>query len=147
VKDPIENALEKMKPVELPASLMARLTAVRPQPVAAGERPSLLRRWLLPLASGACAALATVAVLKHLGAPATPAPAVTATAKEGHFESDGYLMGARNVGVVVGADQRAYRIVELEWLERNTVRPHESGPGVRVETMRRGVVPVALDIY
>ena len=136
-----------MKPAEMPASLMARLTAARPQPAAAKVRPSLLYRWLLPLASGACAVLATVFILRNTTNPTVPIAGAETASKPAHFESDDYLVGARNAGVVIGADKRAYRIVELEWLERNTVPPRESAPGVRVDTTRRGVVPVALDIY
>jgi hypothetical protein len=63
------------------------------------------------------------------------------------FEREDFLLGARDVGFLVGPNQRPYRVVEIEWLEQDTVRPSAQSPGVRVETKRREVIPVALEIF
>jgi hypothetical protein len=143
VKDPIEDALEKMKPAEMPDALMARLTAARPQPK---ERSaSVWRRWLLPLATAGCAAAAALAILKHTENP--PTPVTVATAEPLPFERNDYLVGVRDVGLMVAPNQRPYRVMEVEWLESNTVRANERGPAIRFDTKRRDVVPVALEIF
>ncbi len=146
MKDPIENALEKMKPADLPPALMARLTAARPQaPLpATGGVAMLFRRWLLPLVAGACASVATIAFLQKSG---DPVPTSLSAALPLPMEHHDYLLTARDVGVVVAPDKRPFRIVEVEWLEQDTVRSSAGGAGIRVETKRREVIPVALDIY
>jgi hypothetical protein len=68
MSDPIEDALNRMKPAEMPPELMARLTAARSQ-VAEGARRArdtgrsgwgMLTRWLLPALGCAAVAVATV---------------------------------------------------------------------------------------
>jgi hypothetical protein len=144
VKDPLEEALERMKPAPMPADLMARLTAARPQP--APERASFWRRWFVPLAAGATAAVATLAWLNQ-----NPTGTNSDIARRSHpvvpVESNDYLVGARELGVFVAPNQRPYRMVEVEWMEQDTIQAEKNGPAMRVEKKRREVIPVALDIY
>jgi hypothetical protein len=143
VNDPIEDALEKMKPAELPPALMARLTAARPQ--CANETQGLWRRWLIPLAAAGCAAALALAYLNFTENP--PKPQRLAQAEPLPSERNDYLLASREVGVFVAPNQRPYRVMELEWLEEETIRSGERGPALRVETKRRDVVPVALEIF
>ena len=143
--DSIEKALAELKPAELPPQLMARLTAARPQAAKAEPRGlgALLLRWLLPLGVGACAAVAVLTFLQHDAVK----PAVAKRNAPMPFESEERLVSARDMGVVNAPGNRPFRLVEVEWLVSDTVRPRESGPAVRVETTRREVIPVALEIY
>jgi hypothetical protein len=143
MNDPIEEALEKLKPAELPPALMARLTTARPQPAAA--RGDLWRRWLLPLATGFCAAASVLAYL-YRDEPPSAAPRLAA-AEPLPFERSDYLLGTSDVGVIVAPNQRPYRIMQIEWMEQDTIRASLSGPAIRVETKRREVIPVALEIF
>ena len=145
--DPLEDALEKLKPAEMPNHLMARLTALRPQPAKASLWERLSRRWLLPVAAGACAAVVALTWLRTADDPTPPPRPQLAHVASIPFERNDYLVGARDVGVVVAPNQRPYRMIEVEWLEEDTVRASERGPGLRVETKRREIIPVRLEVF
>lgn len=152
-RDAIEDALEKMRPAKLEPALMARLSAARPQ----GESPQqkstwhgVVVRWLLPLAASACVAVATFLLLEHfrsageipgstpgIAGPGTPTP----------VESHDYLVSARPVGIVIAPNQQPYRIMDVEWLEYQTVQEKAGGPALHTATTRRDVIPVALELY
>ena len=147
MKDPIEEALERLKPEEMSPDLMARLTGVRSRVVeAASPRGTFWRRWLIPIAAGGCAAAIALTFLKR-HEPSTPVHPVMAASAPLPFERQDFLIGTRDVGMLVAPNQRPYRVVEIEWLEQDTVRPSERGPAVLVETTRREVIPVALEIF
>jgi hypothetical protein len=155
MNDPIEEALRRMKPSELPPSLMARLTAARPQgakkeeeaPAALAE-VGFLRRWLLPLMGCAAAAVATVLWLNSTENPVRRNPSgVPNGATPVQFSSEDRFVGAREVGIMAPSNRAPIRLMEVEWLETNTMRPRQDGSAVRVETTRRGVIPVPLEIY
>ena len=62
--DPIEDALQKLRPAELEPAIMARLSAARSHTGAAEKKSpwrEVLLRWLLPVAASACVAVATFA--------------------------------------------------------------------------------------
>lgn len=143
MKDPIEEALERLKPTEMPAALMARLTAARPQPVEQ-QKVSFWKAWLIPLAGGVTALLLGLAWFHQDPATSKPSkPAVAAIP----IQSNDYLVAARAMGTVVAPNNQPYRLVEFEWLEENTVKPSVEGPALRVETKRRNVVPMPVEIY
>lgn len=142
MNDPIEEALKRMKPAEMPSDLMARLTAARPQPV---ERPAFWKRWLLPIAAGATAAILATVWLRN--EPPQEKKPMIAQAAALPVERNDYLVGTREVGVILGPNQRPYRVMEVEWLEQDTIRPNAAGSAIRVETKRRDVIPVALEIF
>ena len=146
MKDPIEEALEKMRPAELPGALMARLTAARPQPGPERKRAGIWRRWLLPLATAGCAAALALMFLRKMDDPQTP-PIAVAKAEPLPFERNDILLGTRDVGVMVGPNERPYRVMVVDWLEQDTVRAAINGPGIRMDTKRRDVVPLALEIF
>jgi hypothetical protein len=147
VKDPIEEALKKLTPDEMPPELMARLTAARSQLVEpSAKRGGFWQRWFLPLAAGGCAALVAFTWLKEQEPSTSPKPLANAAAPL-PFERQDFLVGAREMGVLVGPNMRPYRVMELEWMEQDTVRPNERGPAVLVQTTRREVIPVAMEIF
>ena len=142
MKDPIEEALERLRPSELPNDLMARLTAARPQPA---ERRSFWLRWMLPLAAGATAAILATMWLRQESSVQPSAP--TLASARIPVERNDFLVNAQDIGVVVGPNQQPYRIMQFDWLEQDTIRPTATGPAIRVETKRRNVIPIALEIY
>jgi hypothetical protein len=151
--DPIEDALRKLRPAELQPALMARLSAARPHTEAPRQKSALrdlLLRWLLPVTASAGVAVATFALLEHHRATDSQrndVRAVAATDASLPVESQDYLMSARPVGIVVAPDQRAYRIMDVQWLEHQTVRENSGGPVLHTATTRRDVIPVALELY
>ena len=152
-RDPIEDALCKLRPAELEPALIARLSAARPRndvPQQKSAWREVLIRWLLPLAASACVAVATFAVLEHHRTNEThgSAPKDAASAETPlPIESQDYLVSARPVGIVVAPNQQPYRIMDVEWLEYQTVRGSADGPVLHTATTRRDVIPVALELY
>ena len=151
--NPIEDALQKLRPAGLEPSLMARLSAARPR-VAAPEKKSVLRefllRWLLPVATSACVAVITFALLERNRsheARDTGGKTAESVAVPTPVESQGYLVSARPVGIIVAPNQQPYRILDVEWLEHETVRAGADGRARHTTTTRRDVIPVALEIY
>jgi hypothetical protein len=142
MKEPIEEALEKMKPAPMPPALMARLTAARPQ---AREQRPWWTRWLLPFATAACAAFGAMHYLSSDDA-SKPKRIIAAT-EPLPFARNDYLVGTREIGMFIAPDQRPYRVMEIEWLEQDTIASSLAGPTILMETKRREVVPVALEIF
>lgn len=151
--DPIEEALQKLRPAELENSLMARLTATRPRndlPVQKSTLRDVLLRWLLPIATSAGVAVATFALLERNrnGETRVQIPPVTAaTDAPIPVESQDYLVSARPVGIVVAPNKQPYRIMDVQWLEYQTVRADADGPALHTATTRRDVIPIALELY
>ncbi len=150
--DPIEDALRKLRPAELETSLMARLSAARPRkdsPVQKSAWREALLRWLLPLTASACVAVATFLLLEHYRANDAHGTDPKGMAAEAAppVESQDYLVSVRPVGIVVAPNQQPYRIMDVEWLEYQTVRAEADGPALHTATTRRDVIPVALEVY
>ena len=151
--DPIEDALQKLRPAELQPALMARLSAARPRNETAREKNTwreVLVRWLLPLAASACVAVATFALLEHYRANdprGDDAKNVASADVPLPVESQDYLVSARPVGIVVAPNQQPYRLMDVHWLEYETVRADANGPALHTATTRRDVIPVALELY
>ena len=151
--DPIEDALQKLRPAELESSLMARLSAARPHNEAPEKKSAwreVLLRWLLPVATSAGVAVGTFAVLERNRAHDprdTRGTGVASADTRAPVESQDYLVSARPIGIVVAPNQQPYRIMDVEWLEHETVRTGADGRAHHTATTRRDVIPVALEIY
>ena len=149
----IEDALQKLRPAGLEPSLMARLSAARPRSETPPKKSAwreLLLRWLLPVATSACVAVGTFAWLEKNRtheAPGTRASSTPSTDAPTPIESRDYLVSARPVGIIVAPNQQPYRIMDVEWLEHETVRAGTDGRAQHTATTRRDVIPVALEIY
>lgn len=151
--DPIEDALQRLRPSDLDSPLMARLTAARPLSDAPAQKSTLrdlLLRWLLPLGTSAGVAVATFAILeqhRNHSAGGNEAKVVESGEAPLPVESQDFLVSARPVGIVVAPDQKPYRIMDVEWLEYQTIRAEAGGPALHTATTRRDVIPVALETY
>jgi hypothetical protein len=63
------------------------------------------------------------------------------------YERNDFLVGLRDGGVMVAPDHKPYRIMEVDWSEEDTMRTKPDGSAVRVQTRRRAVVPVPLEVF
>jgi hypothetical protein len=150
--DPVEVLLAKMRPAELNNDLMARLTASRANVVPSkATRGSFLSRLFFPIATVACVAVLTVKFLDG-GTKIQSQPPVAATSPETANKQlpvvvQDHLMHARDMGVVVGPNRQPYRVMEYQWVESDTIVPGKNAPAVRLETTRRHIVPVEIEIY
>jgi hypothetical protein len=150
-KDPVEMLLERMRPAELNNDLMARLTAARGNIAPARSRwQGSILRWLAPVGAVACVAFLTVKVLES-GPGAQPQTAgvssTSAAAKVMPVLVQDNMLKAREMGVIVGPNRQPYQVMEYQWVESETIVPGANAPAVRVETTRRHVVPVELEVY
>ncbi len=150
-KDSLETLLERMRPAQMSNDLMARLTAARATIAPARSRWATgFLRWFAPVGAVAGVAFLTVKVLdsapdaKPQTADISPAPAVTKTMPV--LVQDNMLK-AREMGVIVGPNRQPYQVMEYQWVESETIVPGANAPAVRVETTRRHIVPVELEIY
>ncbi len=163
-EDPIADALYKLRPAALESPLMVRLTAARPRGAELRERVSwreVLLRWLMPAATGACAAVVVFAILENRRMRDVQNPverrgalvgegAMSAGVEAGDLlpvESADYLLSVRPMGIMVAPDHRPYRIMDVEWIEHETVRMCADGTEFHTATVRRDVIPVALELY
>ena len=62
-------------------------------------------------------------------------------------EMENYLVGASEVAIVQGEDQRAYRLVRCTWIDREVYRAKEGDSQLYVLQAREQVIPVALEFY
>jgi hypothetical protein len=98
-------------------------------------------------------AVATFTFLEHHRAHETTGAqnaeaSVAATAEASlPVESQDFLVSAQPVGIVVAPNQQPYRIMDVEWLEYETVPGKAGGPALHTATTRRDVIPVALELY
>jgi len=164
MNDPIEDALSRMKPAELQPDLMARLTAARARVTGEAEKSeagagrskwgSWLLHWLVPAGVCATAAVATVMVLESHHRGGGEMPLIADNSGHGNpangalpFESENRLVAAQELGIMNSPNQRPFRLMQVDWVQADTLQPADGGKAVRVETHRRQVVPVALEIY
>ena len=145
-EDPVEALLAKLKPAALGNELMARLTAARPQPASSARRTwGFLGRWLVPVGAVACAALVTVKVLDLTSKP--PRPPLVAASKTMPVIVQDHTLKAREMGVMIGPNRQPYQMMEYQWVESETIVPGQNAPAFRLETTRREIVPVQLEVY
>ena len=146
--DPVEKLLAGMTPASLSNDLMARLTAARPSVAPARSRlRDIVTRWLLPSAAVACVALVTVKVLD--ATPQAPAPVAVAVtqARAMPMMVENHLTLAREMGVMLGPNRQPYQMMEYQWVEAETIVPGSNAPAIRLETTRRQIVPIQLEVY
>ena len=146
--DPMEKLLAGMTPASFSNDLMARLTAARPSSAPARSRfRDVITRWLLPSAAVACAALVTVKFLDATPqAPASVALTGSLT-KAMPMMVENHLTQAREMGVMVGPNRQPYQMMEYQWVEAETIVPGSNAPAIRLETTRRQIVPIQLEVY
>ena len=147
----MEILLARMKPAPMNNDLMARLTAARP--TTAPKRSSawsFLGRWAFAAGAVACAAVVTVKVLDSTTTTAKNIaagnPEKTAAKNMPVIVQDNMLQ-AREMGVMMGPNRQPYQVMEYQWVESETLVPGTNVPSVRLETTRRQIVPVRLEVY
>ena len=146
--DPVEKLLAGMTPASLSNDLMARLTAARPSAAPARSRVrDIIIRWLVPSTAVACVALVTVKFLD--ATPQVPAPIAVASspAKAMPMMVENHLTQARDMGIMVGPNRQPYQMMEYQWVEAETIVPGSNAPAIRLETTRRQIVPIQLEVY
>lgn len=151
-QDPVETLLAQMKPAEMSNDLMARLTGVRskvaPQP---RRKFEFLTRFFIPAATVACVAVLTVKILDSgvqkpaLSSLAAVTPGAVQKAMPVVVQDN--MLKAREMGVIVGPNRQPYRVMEYQWVESETIVPGTDVPSVRLETTRRQIVPVQIEVY
>lgn len=146
--DPVEKLLAGMAPASLSNDLMARLTAARPSSVPARLRfRDVITRWLLPAAAVACAAFATVKFLDATPQTAASVAVTSTQPKAMPMMVENHLTQAREMGVMVGPNRQPYQMMEYQWVEAETIVPGSNAPAIRLETTRRQIVPIQLEVY
>ena len=149
--DPVEMLLARMKPAPMNTDLMARLTAARPttSPKRSGAW-SFLSRWAFAAGAVACAAVVTVKVLDSSTNTAKDIASDNpekAAAKNMPVIVQDNMLQAREMGVMMGPNRQPYQVMEYQWVESETLVPGTNVPSVRLETTRRQIVPVRLEVY
>ncbi len=128
-----ESQLRALKPQVLPPALQQRL-AVPP----ASAPPNLIRfRWL----AWAGAAAALILALAHAFRPAAtipPAVTVSATSRESTVTS------VIPVSVLTDAANRRWRLVEVNWVEEDTVVSSSRPIALQLQQDHRAIIPVAI---
>ena len=138
-----EAQLRAARPARLPESL--RLQLAQPPVLAtalAAERPagrSKVIAWLMPAA--AAAALVAVMLVAMGGKGAAPASG-RAPLLAGSRESR--VTGVRPLGVVTDDRHRLWRLVEVDWVDTETVVSAPHAVAMRHESPHRAIVPVAI---
>lgn len=146
--DPVEKLLAGMAPASLGNDLMARLTAARPSAAPARSRVrDIIIRWLVPSAAVACVALVTVKFLDATPQVPTPVAVASSPAKAMPMMVENHLTQAREMGVMVGPNRQPYQMMEYQWVEAETIVPGSNAPAIRLETTRRQIVPIQLEVY
>jgi hypothetical protein len=81
--------------------------------------------------------------------PQTPASVAAAAspAKAMPMMVENHLTQAREMGVMVGPNRQPYRMMEYQWVEAETIVPGANAPAIRLETTRRQIVPIQLEVY
>ena len=151
-QEPVKTLLARMKPAEMSNDLMARLTAVRSQVAPKPKRTfEFFTRFFIPAATVACVAVLTVKLLD--GGVQKPAPKAVAEVAPNPAQNampvsvPNNMLQAREVGVIVGPNGQPYRVMEYQWVEAETIVSGANVPPVRLETTRRQIVPVRLEVY
>jgi hypothetical protein len=150
-QDPVETLLARMKPAEMSNDLMARLTAVRSKIAPAPKsRFEFFTRFFIPAATVACVAVLTVKFLdggvqKPTNALAAAAPTPSQNTMPVVVQDN--MLQAREMGVMVGPNRQPYRVMEYQWVESEIIMPGANVPPVRLETTRRQIVPVQIEVY
>ena len=135
MNDPLEDQLRQLRPGPLSARLSERLAV---PPSLEDERDASGTRW--QWTAGAAAAvvlLAGVAASFWLhGREAMAVPLARS--------SDEQLVDVRTVAVVSDGDRRAWEIVELDFVDQETLVGGTGGLAVQTESSHRQFVPVEL---
>ena len=142
--DPIEQRLQRMRPVAVPNAVMARLIAARPQAPAAGRKRWL---WIPGLAAAACAL--AVVLFRVGGSPKPAAPQLRAEAARVFLPvaQTNILVRADDLGVFGEESPHPFRLVRCVWVDDETYRAADGKSHARITRPREQIVPISLHTY
>jgi hypothetical protein len=133
MNDPFEEKLRALRPAAMPAGLQERL-ARPPEPAA--RRPD--RRILWITFAAAAAACVTAALFLH----SSPSPATPGGTPQLVAERSQRVTSVRPLSVVTDETKRAWRLVEVQWVEEDTLVAADQPSAVQLQDHYRTVVPV-----
>ncbi len=133
MNDPLENQLRQLRPGPLPAQLRARI-ALPP------EDQKILRFPWWKVAAG----LAAAACLMLLAWFRNPEPQTEKVALVVAETPAGEVVGSPKMHIVTDGGQRAWKITEVERIERQTFAADISGMAVLTQHIRHELVPVEI---
>lgn len=136
MNDPFEEKLRALRPAAMPDALREQL-ARPPQPSA--RRPD--RRILWITFATAAAACVTAALFLP---PSRPPGTTAATAPQFAVESTQRVTAVRPLSVITDESKRPWRLVEVEWVEEDTLVAADQPAAVQLQDHYRTVVPVAI---
>jgi hypothetical protein len=136
MNDPFEEQLRALRPTAMPAELRERLTGP-PQPSA--RRPDRRILWL----TFATAAAACVTAALFLNPPRPPEP-TAGNAPQLAAERSQRVTSVRPLSVVTDESNRAWRLIEVQWVEEDTLVAANRPSAVQLQDHYRTVVPVAI---
>jgi hypothetical protein len=134
MNDPFEEQLRALRPAAMPAALRERLAGPPPS----ARRPDRRILWITFATAAACV---TAALFIHPDRPngptAGPIPQLAA-------ERSQRVTSVRPLSVVTDESNRAWRLVEVEWVEEDTLVAAGRPSAVQLQDHYRTVVPVAI---
>lgn len=136
MNDPFEEQLRALRPAAMPAALRERLA--EPPPPSA-RRPD--RRILWITFATAAAACMTAALFIHPDRPTGP---TAGNIPQLAAERSQRVTSVRPLSVVTDESNRAWRLVEVEWVEEDTLVAAGEPSAVQLQDHYRTVVPVAI---
>ena len=137
-----EAQLRAARPARLPDDLRASLAhpPAIAAAVAAGDRGgrSKVMAWLMPAAAAAALVAVMLAGMGSGRAPRSEGAPLLAGSRESH------VTGVRPLGVVKDDRHRLWRLVEVDWVDTETVVSAPHAVAMRHEAPHRAIVPVAI---
>jgi hypothetical protein len=135
MNDPFEEQLRALRPAAMPAALRERLA----EPPPSARRPD--RRILWITFATAAAACVTAALFLNPSRPPGQSPG---TIPQLAAERSQRVTSVRPLSVVTDESNRAWRLVEVEWVEQDTLVAADQPSAVQLQDHYRTVVPVAI---
>lgn len=131
--DPLENELRSLRPGPLPDGLRQRLAS---PPEMASEIESA-PHWQWWTAVGSAAAAVVFTLFFQGGSPSITSSPLASSRSERFID-------ARSLGFVDDGSRRAWELVELEFLDEETLVSTNGTLAMQTQTVRRQIVPVEL---
>jgi hypothetical protein len=136
MNDPFEEQLRALRPAVMPAGLRDRLAD---PPQTSAKRQD--RRILWITFATAAAACVTAALFLN---PSRPPETTVATTPQFAAERSQRVTSVRPISVVTDESNRAWRLVEVVWVEEDTLVATDQPTAVQLQDHYRTVVPVAI---
>ncbi len=136
MNDPFEEKLRAMRPGELPESLRQRLSGA---PLSRAASNGKVMRIAFGLAAAACVTF----VISRFSPPSTSLPP-GAPVPSFAADREQRVTGLRSLAVVTDESNQRWKLVEVNWVEEQTLVSTTQALTVQLQNHRRAVVPVAI---